>query len=243
MRPADRESPGFTPLYGDAPMSSSSSFMVLLISALLAACNQGLGPEGSRSAAGSAQPVAVGGSPALDRLAVDPASLTPDPVASSDEGTQWDCRSIDGGVMCTGHRTAVEDGTDIGACADQTLFIVRGTANRDQVRNYNADLLETSREVHLTADETLGLSLTGSGATLSAKQNILQKITFGVPGALETRVRTETGLYLQVREAHGRVIFQSAGSRSYDEANELIDHNGRFEDAFLETICPVLLGS
>lgn len=36
---------------------------------------------------------------------VDPATLTPDPVFASDEGTSWSCRVVGTGVMCVGHKT------------------------------------------------------------------------------------------------------------------------------------------
>jgi hypothetical protein len=101
-------------------------------------------------------------------------------------------------VKCVGHLVTVEEAVDIGACDGRTLY-VNGVGTRDQVRLYNADLLEISRDVQLGAEETLGFSPTGAGRTLAAQQNILQGITFGVPGELDTRSRAESGLCLQVR--------------------------------------------
>ena len=64
-----------------------------------------------------------------------------------------------------------------------------------------------------------------------------------MPGDLDSRVRTESGLYLQVRAPHGGVIFQQAGPQSYDENNELLGHRGRFDDDFLGAVCAALLTS
>lgn len=171
---------------------------------------------------------------------VDPGTLTPNPVAASDEGTDWSCRATGTGVKCVGHKTTIEEAVDIGTCADQTLY-VNGVGTRDQVREYNTALFEISRDVHLGAEETLGLTPNGTGRTLSAQQNILQKITFGVPGDLATRARTESGLYLQVREPGGGVVFQDAGQQSYDENDELLSHRGRFDEDFLGSVCAALL--
>lgn len=212
----------------------------VLASALLAACQEPVSEgEGPATGLSSATPVGIG--PASART-VDPTTLTPDPALTSDEGTDWSCRAVGTGVMCVGHKTTIEAAMDIGTCGDGTLF-VNGVATRDQVRRYNAGLLEISRDVHLGAEETLGLSPSGTGRTLSAQQNILQKITFGVPGDLDTRTRTESGLYLQVRAPGGGVVFQDAGQQSYDENNELLSHRRRFDEDFLGPVCAALLAT
>jgi hypothetical protein len=131
-------------------------------------------------------------------------------VAASDPGTDWSCRTAGDGVKCAGHKTTLEEGIDIGVCDGGTLY-VNGVGTRDQVRLYNADLLEVSRDVHLGAEERLGLSPDGDGLVLSARQTILQKITFLVPGDLGSRVRTESGLYLQVHAPKWRRDISGCG--------------------------------
>ena len=93
------------------------------------------------------------------------------------------------------------------------------------------------------------LSSSGDGPNLVGFQNILQRITFGVPGDLATRAKTESGAYLQERDPGGRVIFQDTGRLSYSDSDELLSHHGRFEfdptgdyHDFFDRVCPVLLG-
>lgn len=186
------------------------------------------------------------------QVSIDPALLTPNPVENSSEGTVWECQRIGTGARCTGHFAdvlRVGDGYEIGSCGDQTLYVVSGTGSRDQVRQFNNDLLEVGRNVHLRVDdEILSLSLTGEGPRLVGFQNILQLITFGVPGDLATRSRTESGVYLQERDPGGRVVFQDTGLLGYSDSDELLLRHGRFDDpegtaqVFLDRVCAWLLG-
>lgn len=223
------------------PTAAFRSVLLLLAAAVLAAC------DATPTDVDAAPRFSPAVSPSL--VSIDPALLTPNPVENSSEGTVWECRRTGTGAKCAGHWQEIEEAFDIAACGAQTLYVVTGVLSRDQVREFNRDLLEISRDVHLgVKDEILSLSSTGDGPTLVTFQNILQLITFGVPGDLATRTRTESGVYLQVREPGGRVVFQDAGQLSYSDSDELLATHGRFDDpmgtaeVFIEQICSALLG-
>jgi len=183
------------------------------------------------------------------QVSIDPALLTPNPVENSSLGTVWECRRTGTGAKCVGHYREVEEAFEIAACGAQTLYVVSGVLTRDQVREFNRELLEVGRNLHLgVEDEILSLSLTGDGPKLVGFQNILQVITFGVPGDLSTRSRTESGVYLQERDPGGRVVFQDTGRLSYSDSDELLARHGRFDDpmgtadVFIGQVCSALLG-
>jgi len=88
-------------------------------------------------------------SAASAQVSIDPALLTPNPLESSAEGTVWACQRIGTGARCAGHFQEVEEAFEIGACGNQTVYVVSGLGTRDQVREFNRDQLEVSRNVHL----------------------------------------------------------------------------------------------
>lgn len=183
--------------------------------------------------------------------AVDPATLTPNPVEFSGPGTVWECRRTGDEVQCTGHFTQVLDGEENGIeCEGRPIIIVDGEFARDQVRYFNADLLEVRRNGHLTLFESWSLSPDGSGPGIEATQHQLQSIEFEIPGDLDSRRPTEIGSDVLIKVSNGMVLAQFAGrSTTTGPVEPEIEPNtfkGRWDaggEALDAKFCAVLQGS
>jgi len=186
--------------------------------------------------------------------AVDPGSLTPNPVEFSSPSTAWECRRAGDGVRCTGHFTEALDGQENGIdCGGRPIIIVDGEFTRDQVRTFDADLLEIQREGHISFLESWSLSPDGSGPRVEVTSHHLQSIEFEIPGDLDTRRPTETGLNLMVKASDGRVLAKEAGrSTTTGPLEPEIEPNafkGRWdfvtlgEDVLIPRFCAALTGT
>lgn len=174
--------------------------------------------------------------------AVDPALLTPNPVEASVEGTVWECRETGPGVQCDGHwHLSVPISPNGLDCGGQIMY-APSEQNRDQVRYFNADLLEYRRERHQSGSETWGLTPDGSGPTVTYTWSFLERVTFAEPGNLDSGLATERGSNFKVRATDGRVLLQNAGHDSGLLSGDPDTFKGRWDGGALEAVCAVLTG-
>jgi hypothetical protein len=161
--------------------------------------------------------------------------LVPNPIESSDAGTAWSCRVVDGDVRCNGSLTItwdVADGPDDWCRAP--LASVDGTFTRRQTRYYQYDAatgeyLEYKRIVHLSSDESLTPD-PGSTNVVSSRLNMTWVSDFGVPGDLDSRVTRKQGIDTFLKPSGTGLLTLDVGQKTTVEGEDF-DFAGRWDIA------------
>lgn len=162
--------------------------------------------------------VASAAEPRLDPA--DPA-LVPNPIESSDPGTQWTCAMVGGDAQCTGDLSFTwesEPGPD--DWCSQPLFSVDGQFARRQTRYYSFDpttgsYLETKRLIHLdTADSLVTAPDAPSSEGVATALRMTWVSTFARPGDLDSRVTQKQGIDTWFKTPHGGVFTLDVGQKT-----------------------------
>jgi hypothetical protein len=170
---------------------------------------------------------------------IDPTDgrLVPNPIESSDPGTQWTCRQAGPDVQCVSDLSLTwgsEPGPD-DWCA-QPLYSVDGHFTRSQTRYYAPDVatgtyLETNRLVHLDIGDSL-VALPDQAADEGVR-SVLRMTwlsTFTRPGDLDSRVTQKQGIDTYFRAPDGGVFTLDVGQKTTIFADDF-DFHGRWDIA------------
>jgi hypothetical protein len=161
--------------------------------------------------------------------------LVPNPVESSDEGTTWSCRVVDGGAQCNGALTVTWDVADgPGDWCAAPLASVDGTFTRRQTRYYQYDAatgeyLEYKRIVHLSSEDSLTPD-PGSTNLVEARLTMTWVSTFGTPGDLDSRVTRKQGIDTFFEPSRGGLLLLDVGQKTTVEGEDF-DFAGRWDIA------------
>lgn len=159
------------------------------------------------------------------RPTVDPSDprLVPNPIESSDPGTDWTCRFTGPEVQCTGTLAIswdLEDGPD--DWCTEPLSSVNGTFTRSQTRYYTYDsasdqYLEYKRLIHLYANEFLTPDPDPNSTNLViARLNMTWLSTFQTLGDLDSRITRKQGIDAFIKPPNGRIVVLDVGQKTED---------------------------
>lgn len=156
---------------------------------------------------------------------IDPSDprLVPNPIDSSDPGTDWTCRFTGPEVQCTGTLTIswdLENGPD-DWCAEP-LYSVNGTFTRSQTRYYtyasaSDQYLEYKRLIHLYANELLTPDPEPeSENVVVARLNMTWLSTLQTLGDPDSRITRKQGIDTFIKPPNGRIVVLDVGQKTED---------------------------
>jgi hypothetical protein len=148
--------------------------------------------------------VAVAASPHT----VDPATMTP---ALNPDYNPWVCTDTGAGPICRGHLAGAWSNEELPfGCGARPLFTT-GSFSSDGTRWHLPDGRATHTFFQNASTERWTLSSTGAGLAVTVRSAWIEHFVYGIPGDLDTRVRTITGADWQVTATGLGVVWHDVG--------------------------------
>lgn len=176
------------------------------------------------------------------RSPVDPTTITP-PLNPS---FTWTCQRVGDKTLCEGERHDAWDALNTGIPCGGGFIYSTGTDERTLRRWGDAEGRALHTQGHARIRETLSLSPDMSGRTASAIGQFNDRYRYPVPGDIDSRVQTISGIDVRVTVRGSGVVMKDVGVKSFDIDDNLLFAHGQhdildgFDEAFAK-VCAALL--